>query len=42
MIASREAEHLKPLPVVLKPRRDELLSSWLRRHAVYYGVTARG
>ncbi len=41
MIALREAEHLKPLPVVLKPRRDELLSSWLRRHAGYYGVTER-
>ena len=31
--------HLRPLPVVLKPMADELLSSWLRRHAGYYGVT---
>ena len=29
----------KPLPVVLKPVLDELLSSWLGRHATYYGVT---
>ena len=27
------------LPVVLKPVADELLSSWLARHAAYYGVT---
>lgn len=31
----------KPLPVVLKPVLDELLSSWLERHATYYGVTGR-
>ena len=29
----------KPLPVVLKAARDELLSSWLARHAKFYGVT---
>ena len=29
----------KPLPVVLRPARDELLSSWLARHARFYGVT---
>ena len=29
----------KPLPVVLKAARDELLSSWLARHARFYGVT---
>jgi len=29
----------RPLPVVLKPIADELLSSWLARHAAYYGVT---
>jgi TniQ len=29
----------KPLPVVLKPVLDELLSSWLGRHATYYGGT---
>jgi hypothetical protein len=29
----------RPLPVVLKPVADELLSSWLGRHATYYGVT---
>jgi TniQ len=30
----------RPLPVVLRPVADELLSSWLVRHAAYYGVTA--
>ena len=29
----------RPLPVVLNPVADELLSSWLARHAAYYGVT---
>ena len=29
----------RPLPVVLRPVADELLSSWLVRHAAYYGVT---
>lgn len=29
----------RPLPVVLKPAPDELLSSWLRRHAAFYGLT---
>ena len=31
----------KPLPVVLNAARDELLSSWLARHAKFYGVTGR-
>jgi hypothetical protein len=30
----------QPLPVVLRTVADELLSSWLVRHAAYYGVTA--
>ena len=30
----------RPLPVVLRPISDELLSSWLARHAAYYCVTA--
>ena len=30
----------KPLPVVLRVARDELLSSWLARHARFYGVTS--
>ena len=34
-----EKDH-RPLPVVLRPVADELLSSWLVRHAAYYGVTA--
>jgi hypothetical protein len=34
-----EKDH-RPLPVVLGPVADELLSSWLVRHAAYYGVTA--
>ena len=29
----------RPLPVILQPARDELLSSWLRRHVAFYGVT---
>lgn len=29
----------RPLPVVLKPVPDELLSSWLCRHASFYGLT---
>jgi hypothetical protein len=29
---------IKALPVVLKPVEDELLSSWISRHAEYYGV----
>jgi hypothetical protein len=31
----------KSLPVILKAVPDELLSSWLYRHAVFYGVTER-
>jgi TniQ len=34
-------ESVRPFPVVLRPRPDELLSSWLTRHAAYYGVTRR-
>jgi hypothetical protein len=34
-------EVIKPLPVVLKAQPDELLSSWLVRHATYYGVARR-
>lgn len=29
----------RPLPVVLDPTPDELLSSWLHRHAAFYGLT---
>jgi hypothetical protein len=28
----------RPLPVILKPAVDELLSSWLFRHAAFYGL----
>ncbi len=28
----------RPLPVVLAPARDEALSSWLARHAAFYGL----
>lgn len=38
MIDDEDAAH-RPLPVVLKSVADELLSSWLARHAAYYGVT---
>jgi hypothetical protein len=40
MISAQEDTD-KPLPVILKPVLDELLSSWLGRHAAYYGVTGR-
>jgi TniQ len=29
---------VRPLPVVLPPLRDELLSSWVRRHAAFYNI----
>lgn len=29
----------RPLPFVLEPAQDELLSSWLRRHARFYALT---
>ena len=38
MIEDEHNAH-RPLPVVLKPIEDELLSSWLARHAAYYGVS---
>jgi hypothetical protein len=38
MIDDEDDAH-RPLPVVLKPIDDELLSSWLARHAAYYGVS---
>jgi hypothetical protein len=31
----------RPLPVVLRPVDDELLSSWLASHATYYGASDR-
>ena len=31
----------KQLPVVLPPVPDEHLSSWIARHAGFYGVSAR-
>jgi len=39
-VSGRIEDNVKPLPVVLKPARDELLSSWLARHARFYGVTS--
>lgn len=33
-----EDRALRPLPIVLRPQPDELLSSWLLRHAAYYNV----
>lgn len=32
------SEWPRPLPVVLAPARDEALSSWLARHATFYGL----
>ncbi|RWX60922.1 hypothetical protein EN780_30775 [Mesorhizobium sp. M4B.F.Ca.ET.089.01.1.1] len=34
----RELNGTRPLPVILKPVPDELLSSWITRHADFYGV----
>jgi hypothetical protein len=39
VIEVREDHELKPFPVVLEACPDELLSSWLRRHAAYYAVS---
>lgn len=39
MIVSRGA--IRPLPVVLPALPNELLSSWLRRHADFYRVSGR-
>jgi len=33
---------MQPLPVILKPVPDELLSSWLSRHAAFYGLAPLG
>jgi hypothetical protein len=38
-MTSQQVRAHKPLPVVLPPMPDELLSSWLHRHATFYGVT---
>ncbi|RJT23324.1 hypothetical protein D3227_38910 [Mesorhizobium waimense] len=35
----RDLGDTKPLPVILKPVPDELLSSWITRHADFYGVS---
>lgn len=34
----RELGGTRPLPVILKPVPDELLSSWITRHGDFYGV----
>ncbi|MER9032721.1 TniQ family protein [Mesorhizobium sp. M0674] len=34
----RELSGTRPLPVILKPVPDELLSSWITRHGDFYGV----
>jgi hypothetical protein len=39
MIGEDDDEVHRPLPVVLRPIPDELLSSWLARHAAYYSVS---
>lgn len=33
-------EPIRPLPVILPPLADELLSSWINRHAAFVGVSA--
>jgi len=32
---------IRPLPVILPPLADELLSSWIDRHAAFIGVSGR-
>ncbi len=32
-------EPIRPLPVILPPLADELLSSWINRHAAFVGVS---
>lgn len=34
------SERVRPLPVILASLRDELLSSWIRRHAAFYRVSS--
>ena len=34
-------EPIRPLPVILPPLADELLSSWINRHAAFLGVSGR-
>lgn len=36
---ARVGNYPQPLPVVLAPARDEALSSWLARHAAFYGLS---
>lgn len=33
------SERIRPLPVILPPVRNELLSSWIGRHAAFYRVS---
>lgn len=35
----RSPQSIRPLPVILPPLVDELLSSWINRHAVFVGVS---
>jgi hypothetical protein len=30
---------IRPVPVILPPLTDELLSSWINRHAAFIGVS---
>jgi TniQ len=32
-------QSIRPLPVILAPLADELLSSWINRHATFVGVS---
>ena len=34
-----EEDWPRPLPVVLAPAQDEALSSWIARHAAFYGLS---
>lgn len=33
-------QQVRPLPVILPPLRDELLSSWVNRHAAFVGISS--
>jgi hypothetical protein len=37
-MTTQTKDTIKPLPVILRAQPDELLSSWLARHARFYGV----
>jgi TniQ len=39
LVRLRSLQPVRPLPVILSPLADELLSSWVSRHAVFLGIS---